>query len=157
MLASVRSGLQLGSLSKDRIRATFQRAIKDFEVDLKTRASHWFTDAWIEQTLDALPDNLNQSIERWRTLYRTARSTLEKATQKIQSGTLSLGSEEYRKYKRSQDQATRQLDLLRNSGGGSSELSEFYCWRRLNSEPPCRLNFEPGAEAGSGLRGCGQV
>lgn len=139
LLASVRSGLQLGSLSKDRIRATFQRAIKDFEVDLKTRASHWFTDAWIEQTLDALPDNLNQSIERWRTLYRTARSTLEKATQKIQSGTLSLGSEEYRKYKRSQDQATRQLDLLRNSGGGSSELSEFYPYRYLASE-----GFLPG-------------
>jgi superfamily II DNA/RNA helicase len=35
LLASVRSGLQLGSLTKDRIRATFQRAIKDFEGDLK--------------------------------------------------------------------------------------------------------------------------
>lgn len=139
LLASVRSGLQLGSLTKDRIRATFQRAIKDFEGDLKARAGHWFTDAWIEQTLDALPDNLNHSIERWRTLFRTARSTLEKATQKIQSGTLSLGSEEYRKYKRSQDQATRQLDLLRNSGGGSSELSEFYPYRYLASE-----GFLPG-------------
>ena len=31
------------------------------------------------------------------------------------------------------------------------------CRRRLNSEPPCRLNIEPGAEAGSELRGCGQV
>jgi superfamily II DNA/RNA helicase len=139
LLASVRSGLQLGSLTKDRIRATFQRAIKDFEADLKARASHWFTDAWIEQTLDSLPDNLDQSIERWRTLYRTARSTLEKATQKIQSGTLSLGSEDYRKYKRSQDQATRQLDLLRNSAGGSAELSEFYPYRYLASE-----GFLPG-------------
>ncbi len=139
LLESVRSGLQLGNLTKDRIRATFQRAIKDFEGDLKARAGHWFTDSWIEQTLDALPDNLDQSIERWRTLYRTARSTLDKATQKIQSGTLSLGSEEYRKYKRSQDQATRQLDLLRNSGGGSSELSEFYPYRYLASE-----GFLPG-------------
>jgi hypothetical protein len=33
----------------------------------------------------------------------------------------------------------------------------YKCPRRLNSEPPCRLNIEPGAEAGSGLRGCGQV
>lgn len=31
------------------------------------------------------------------------------------------------------------------------------CRRRLSSEPPCRLNTEPGAEAGSVLRGCGQV
>jgi superfamily II DNA/RNA helicase len=139
LLESVRSGLQLGSMTKDRIRATFQRAIKDFEGDLKTRASHWFSDSWIEQTLEALPDSLDQALERWRTLYRTARSTLEKATQKIQSGTLSLGSDEYRKYKRSQDQATRQLDLLRNSGGGSSELSEFYPYRYLASE-----GFLPG-------------
>ena len=138
-MPSVRSGLQLGSLAKDRIRATFQRAIKDFEGDLKTRASHWFTDSWIEQTLDALPDNLDQSIERWRTLYRTAHSTLEKATQKIKSGTLNLGSEEYRKYKRSLDQATRQLDLLGNRGSGSSELSEFYPYRYLASE-----GFLPG-------------
>jgi putative transposase len=29
------------------------------------------------------------------------------------------------------------------------------CPRRLNSEPPCRLNIEPGAGAGSELLGCG--
>ncbi|KAF3462129.1 DEAD/DEAH box helicase [Ralstonia pseudosolanacearum] len=139
LLPSVRSGLTLGATTRDRIRAAFQRAIKDFEPSLKEPTSHWFTDAWIDRTLQALPDNLHQSVERWRSLYRSARSTLEKATQMIQSGTLSLGSDEYRKYKRSQDQATRQLDLLRNQGGGSSELSEFYPYRYLASE-----GFLPG-------------
>lgn len=139
LLPAVRAGLQLGAATKDRVRASFQRVIKDFEPGLKARAAHWFTDAWSDQTLQALPDNLHQAIERWRVLYRSARSTLDKATQKIQSGTLSLGSDEYRKYKRAQDQATRQLDLLRNQGGGSSELSEFYPYRYLAAE-----GFLPG-------------
>src|SRR6185312_5982652 len=139
LLPAVHTGLQLGTVTKDRIRASFQRVIKDFEPVLLSKGAHWFTDAWIEQTLQALSDNLDCSIERWRTLYRSARSTLDKATQRIQSGTLSLGSDEYRKYKRAQDHATRQLDLLRNLGGGSSELSEFYPYRYLAAE-----GFLPG-------------
>jgi hypothetical protein len=73
-------------------------------------------------------------------LYRSARTILSTATQHIESGTLGLGSEGYRKHKRNQDQATRQLDLLRNDlGGVSSELSEFYPYRYLASE-----GFLPG-------------
>ena len=80
------------------------------------------------------------ALIRWRHLYRSARTILTRATQKIESGTLSLGSDEYRKHKRNQDQATRQLDLLRNNfGGRSSELSEFYPYRYLASE-----GFLPG-------------
>lgn len=139
LLPAVRSGLQLGAASKDRVRSSFQRVIKDLVPVLHSKAAHWFTDAWIEQTLQALPDNLDRSIERWRALYHSARSTLDKATQQIQSGTLSLGSDEYRKYKRAQDHATRQLDLLRNQGGGSFELSEFYPYRYLAAE-----GFLPG-------------
>ena len=29
------------------------------------------------------------------------------------------------------------------------------CPRRCKSEPPCRLNFEPGVEAGLVMAGCG--
>ncbi len=139
LLPAVHSGLQLNPESRSRLRATFQRAIKDIAGDLEARAGHWFNDTWIEQTLSSLPEHLDKSIDRWRALYRSARTTLDKATQKIQSGTLSLGSDEYRKYKRGQDQATRQLDLLRNQAGGSSELSEFYPYRYLASE-----GFLPG-------------
>ena len=31
----------------------------------------------------------------------------------------------------------------------------YECPRRLNSDPPCRLNFDPGMEAGSGAASCG--
>ncbi|VVD31061.1 DEAD/DEAH box helicase [Paraburkholderia dioscoreae] len=139
LLPSMYAGLELGPATRDRLRATFQRAIKDISADLEARAGHWFNDTWIEQTLTGLAAHLDKSIDRWRALYRSARTTLDRATQKIQSGTLGLSSDEYRKYKRSQDQATRQLDLLRNQGGGSSELSEFYPYRYLASE-----GFLPG-------------
>ncbi len=87
-----------------------------------------------------LADHLDGSLNRWRSLYRSARTILTRATQHIESGTLSLGSEEYRKYKRNQDQATRQLDLLRNNfSGRSTDLSEFYPYRYLASE-----GFLPG-------------
>ncbi len=71
---------------------------------------------------------------RWRKLYRSARALLTRATQPIESGRLKVGSDEYKKYKRHQDQANRQLNLLRNDMGGSMELSEFYPYRYLASE-----------------------
>ena len=48
LLPAVRAGLQLGTATKDRVRAGFQRVITDFEPELKARAAHWFTDAWPE-------------------------------------------------------------------------------------------------------------
>jgi len=136
----VRSGLDLLPNTFNEIKSLFKRVIKDFEKDLETRAADWFSEQWTEQNLSRLADHLDESLNRWRGLYRSARTILTRATQHIESGRLSLGSEEYRKYKRNQDQATRQLDLLRNNfSGRSTELSEFYPYRYLASE-----GFLPG-------------
>jgi superfamily II DNA or RNA helicase len=137
---SVSAGLQLTSAQFESIKANFKRVIRDFELELEEKASSWYSDQWIERNLSQIVEKLDRSLDRWRLIYRSARAILTKATQKIESGTLSLGSEEYRKYKRHQDQATRQLDLLRNNfSGKASELSEFYPWRYLASE-----GFLPG-------------
>jgi hypothetical protein len=136
----VRSGLEMTAATFNDIKSTFKRTIRDFEDDLETNGSTWYSDQWIEQNLSKVADNLDHALVRWRRLYRSARTILSRATQKIDSGTLSLGSDEYRKHKRNQDQATRQLDLLRNDlAGRSSELSEFYPYRYLASE-----GFLPG-------------
>ncbi len=136
----VRSGLELSPTAFNAVKATFKRVIHDFDTDLKTAGSTWYSDQWIDQNLAKVSDNLDHSLDRWRRLYRSARSILSRATQKIESGTLSLGSDEYKKHKRNQDQATRQLDLLRNDlKGMSSELSEFYPYRYFASE-----GFLPG-------------
>lgn len=136
----VRSGLELSPATFNDVKATFKRVIRDFEDDLKLSGSTWYSDQWVEQSLTKVADNLDRSLDRWRRLYRSARTILTRATQKIESGTLAGGSDEYRKHKRNLDQATRQLDLLKNDlKGSSSELSEFYPYRYFASE-----GFLPG-------------
>jgi superfamily II DNA/RNA helicase len=135
----VRAGLEIPPAVLADLKATFKRVVKDFEADLQTRAQSWYSDGWAEVALNKLSDHLDGSLTRWRRLYRSARSLLTRATQPIESGRLSVGSPEYKKFKRHQDQANRQLNLLRNDLGGASELSEFYPYRYLASE-----GFLPG-------------
>ncbi len=136
----VRSCLEILPAQFNDLRATFKRIVKDFEQELEMSGASWYSDLWIEQNLSRVADHMDTALDRWRKLYRSARTILARATQRIESGTLNLGSDEYRKYKRNQDQATRQLDLLRNElHGGSTELSEFYPYRYLASE-----GFLPG-------------
>ena len=137
---TVRDGLQLQPTTYTNLKATFRRVVQDFEPLLKQRASSWYSEEWIDQNLGKLADHLDGSLNRWRGLYRSARSLLTRATQPIESGRLKVGSDEYKKFKRLQDQANRQLNLLRNDQvGGSTELSEFYPYRYLASE-----GFLPG-------------
>jgi superfamily II DNA/RNA helicase len=134
------AGLEIPAELFAEIKATFTRVIHDFSGDLENGPSAWYTDQWTDQNLSKLAVHLDQSLDRWRRLYRSARTILTRSTQKIECGTLSLGSDEYKKHKRNLDQATRQLDLLRNDlGGRSRELSEFYPYRYLASE-----GFLPG-------------
>jgi hypothetical protein len=136
----VRSGLHILPGTFDALKACFKRVIKDCTPELEAKAAGWYSDQWVEHNLSQLAQHLDAVLDRWRHLYRSARTILSTATQRIESGTLGLGSDEYRKHKRNQDQATRQLDLLRNDlGGVASELSEFYPYRYLASE-----GFLPG-------------
>lgn len=137
---STRSGLKLPPSTFQSIRATFRRAIHDFAEELSGRGAGWYTDTWADTNLHKLADHLDESMERWRNLYKSAKATLSKATQRIESGTLSATSPEYRSLIRLQNQATRQLNLLVNDlGNRSTDLSEFYPFRYLASE-----GFLPG-------------
>ena len=140
LVPGVRDGLKIAPAHLKQIKATFRRAINDFQQDLETGAA-WYTDSWVEQNLDQIADNLDRSMNRWRNIYRSARTLLSRATQPIESGLLTVGSDEYKKHKRHQDQANRQLNLLRNDIGsyGGTERSEFYPYRYLASE-----GFLPG-------------
>jgi hypothetical protein len=124
---AVCDGLKITPTHYAQITSTFRRVIQDFQDDLKTKAT-WFSDGWVDHNLDKLVDNLDNSMNRWRNIYRSARTLLSRATQPIESGLLTVGSDEYKKHKRHQDQANRQLNLLRNDVGsfGSTERSELY-------------------------------
>ena len=132
-------GLNIGPTTFDSIKATFRRVIADFTGELKGTSNAWYTDDWIDLNLANLVEHLDNAMERWRKMYQSARSLLTRATQPIESGLLMVGGNEYKQYKRLQDQANRQLNLLRNDQGRSTDLSEFYPYRYLASE-----GFLPG-------------
>ena len=136
---SVVEGLKITPTRFNDLKATFRQVIADFTDELKGTSSAWYTDQWIDQNLSSIAKHLDAAMARWRNMYRSAQSLLDRATQPIKSGRLKVGSDEYRKYKRLQDQANRQLNLLRNDLGGFTELSEFYPYRYLASE-----GFLPG-------------
>jgi hypothetical protein len=139
LASEVRAGLEIAPKPVQRTESHFQTHHQGF----RTSACHGCELVLrpVDRTESAkIADHLDDALVRWRRLYRSARTILSRATQQIESGTLSLGSDEYRKHKRNQDQATRQLDLLRNDlRGKSAELSEFYPYRYFASE-----GFLPG-------------
>ena len=132
-------GLKIGPAIFDSLKAMFLRVITDFAGELKGTQNAWYTDDWVDQNLGNFAEHLDSAMDRWRKMYQSARALLTRATQPIESGLLKVGSDEYKRYKRLQDQANRQLNLLRNDQGGSTELSEFYPYRYLASE-----GFLPG-------------
>jgi hypothetical protein len=151
-------GLRIGPTTFESLKARFRRVIADFSSELSSKPNAWYTDDWVDQNLGSLAEHLDAAMDRWRKMYQSARSLLTRATQPIESGLLKVGSDEYRKYKRLQDQANRQLNLLRNDLGGSTELSEFYPYRYLASEGflpgynftrlPLRIFLPTGSTAG---------
>ncbi len=128
---SVHKGLKLGQKALKSIKSDFLRTIEDFSEDLKEIPNSWYGDDWIDKNLLDMSTSLDDALMRWRKLHQSARSLLTRATQPIESGLLQVGCKEYRKYKRLQDQANRQLNLLRNDRGWHSHFSEFYPYRYL--------------------------
>jgi hypothetical protein len=103
----VRSGLDMSPATFSDMKATFKRAIQ--ETSRKSWKPMGRPGTPISGSTRICRRWPTISITRWIAggLYRSARTILSRATQKIESGTLSLGSDEYRKHKRNQDQATR--------------------------------------------------
>ena len=137
--SSVIDGLKLSPMNFELLKATFGQVIESFAEKLQEPSTIWYTDDWVERHLNSLSQQLDDAMERWRKMYESARTLLKNATQALQSGHLKVSSKEYKDRKRLQDQATRQLNLLRNQHGGFAELSEFYPYRYLASE-----GFLPG-------------
>jgi hypothetical protein len=133
----VAAALQLKPAETSRVRNAFERAIQDKKALLPEKCP-WFSPSWLDAELGKLREKLDASLDRWRTIYRSAVSQLGDATARIQSGLYPANSEEFRKAQLEQRLAQKQLDLLRNETKGR-ELSEFYAYRYLAAE-----GFLPG-------------
>lgn len=134
----VSAALNLSPAEVARVRSAFERAISDFRDKLTGQPTAWFSTGWIETELGCLHQRLNESIERWRGLYRSAQTQLNSASQRINSGLYPANSPDFKDAQLEQRLSQRQLDLLRNEVT-SGEMSEFYVYRYLAAE-----GFLPG-------------
>jgi len=134
----VSEALKLKPAEAARVRTAFEKAIVDFRSKLTNETAPWFSQGWVDAELGCLKERLDESLERWRGLHRSAQTQLNLASQKINSGLYPASSPEFKEAQLEQRLAQRQLDLLRNEVT-SGELSEFYVYRYLAAE-----GFLPG-------------
>lgn len=132
----IKAGLNLSGSEISAVAKYFETALVDRP---HTSGLSWCTTEWIEKQLSQLESTIDSCMDRWRTLYREAKSSLTKATTLLESGLYKTTSEEHKRAKREVFQAQRQLDLLRNDVRKGSSQSEFYVFRYLAAE-----GFLPG-------------
>lgn len=125
--------LNLSDTTRGKVKRIFETVLRDFEVDLKSK--YWYSDQWLNTQINGFKKAFIDSLNRWKTLYRSALSMRSIATQKIESGTYTAMSKEFRDFQRMQRQATIQIDLLKcETSGRTNAFSEFYPYRYLASE-----------------------
>ena len=95
----------------------------------------WFSDAWIERTLDEAPQQFDRAFDRWRELYRAANRQLEQAQHDLRRA---RRREEQEDASRRQEEAIHQRNLLLQINVAREE-GDFYPYRYLASE-----GFLPG-------------
>ena len=96
----------------------------------------WFSASWLDRVLSRAPTALDDSCERWRDLYRSARQTIAAQTDVVTDA--SRSQRDKNEAKRLRREAEAQLELL-TVEGGTNASSDFYSYRYFASE-----GFLPG-------------
>lgn len=145
ILPEIIESLTLSVEKKNAILINYKKVINDtyFKNELERRKPSWFTDDWIRLNIDLFLQAFDQSLHRWRKLYKVAQGQIKSATtiieNRIYADNHELKKEAYRNLK----QAERQRDLLLNEpveqGSSNKDQSEFYPYRYLAAE-----GFLPG-------------
>lgn len=100
----------------------------------------WYRDEWFMLQTNAFIDNFDRAFERWRNLYKSAKSMIERSRTVLDDPTIKHSSPEFKDAKRQHNVGLVQIDLLKNDRGFSyGNQSEFYIFRYLASE-----GFIPG-------------
>ena len=138
--------LKLSEEEKTNILILFKRVIEDtyFKNELSQRRPSWFNDSWIKQKLDEFETSFDQSLNRWRKLYKAAQNQIKAATSIIENRIYADDHIKKKEAYKSLRQAERQRDLLLNDSSekgkaNESSDSEFSPYRYLAAE-----GFLPG-------------
>jgi hypothetical protein len=129
----LRAVLRPGREECERIQAVFERSLHGVPLPRELQAGGSI-DAWVMHALETWAARLDQALDRWRVLYRSALGTLEDATYKIQSELLSPRSAAFRCQQRRQEEGQQQLRVLRNADGDAAACSDFHPARFLAAE-----------------------
>lgn len=136
----VKLKLQITDKEKGEVKAVFKKVVQNLNLNGKVGSLLWLNDEWIDASINSAANKFDRALDRWRTLYRSAQRLLSEATQIIEGGLYTHGSNEMKEALRNQAQGIRQRDLLYNRVvSSSSSLSEFYPYRYLAAE-----GFLPG-------------
>lgn len=140
--------LTLSETEKSEIQRDFLKVINDsyFKTELEIKKPNWFNDNWIRLQLDTFLTSFDESLNRWRKLYRAAIIQFREANEIIENKIYAENHDKVKTAKRTRRQAERQMDLLLNdmneagvSTGKNNDQSEFYPYRYFASE-----GFLPG-------------
>lgn len=138
--------LKLSEQQKIQVLTTFRKVIDDsyFKNELNQRKPAWFNEDWMRRSIDEFLQRFDESLDRWRLLYRSAIIQFRSANDIIENRIYADNHEKIRDAKNSRRQAERQMELLLNDskdGGRNNQgsQSEFYPFRYLASE-----GFLPG-------------
>jgi superfamily II DNA/RNA helicase len=101
------------------------------------RLTDWYTKDWVEGVIEDAPSAFNQHCERWRKLYQSAKAQLKEATDKRDK--YLQGKTEAEDYKRQEEEAKRQMELLIGGNSRNNQQNEFYPYRYFAAE-----GFLPG-------------
>jgi len=132
LLPSVRDDIQAAS-PQERAKQRGLRVLATMQEEL--RASDWYKEGWLDRELKRIGERFDKACERWRTLYRAARSQVENQTRIVLDATRS--PEDKEQAKRLRREAEEQLKLLTEVENVAQ--SDFYSYRYFASE-----GFLPG-------------
>ncbi|BBD58010.1 DEAD/DEAH box helicase domain-containing protein [Nostoc sp. HK-01] len=101
----------------------------------------WYSENWLQFTLENAHNAFNQACDRWRRLYKDAQEQLETARDSMSRYTRGYATQEERDIAKAQEkEALRQIDLLVGQvESNSNNQFEFYPYRYFAAE-----GFLPG-------------
>ena len=138
--------LKLTESQKIEALTKFKKVIEDtyFRSELAQRKPLWFTEDWMKRAINDFLRQFDESLNRWRLLYRNAVLQFRAANDIIENRIYAENHEKIKEAKYSRKQAERQMELLRNDSkdgrkNNQDNQSEFYPFRYLAAE-----GFLPG-------------
>lgn len=138
--------LTLTETQKALVLERFKKVLNDtyFNQELSRRRPIWFSDDWMRRSVDDFIPQFDESLNRWRLLYRNAILQFRAANEIIENRIYADNHDKIREAKNSRKQAERQMELLLNDSrenprSNQANQSEFYPFRYLASE-----GFLPG-------------